>query len=203
MIGRIALIAGCLLCLAAPGAYAQSDMQLRVDTGFYMGLGIGRSESRDLCTTIGGACDAKDVTYGVFAGYQFNRHLGVEIGYHDFGEAITTGFCGGVGAVCSFSSETRALEIVGTAGLPLTDAFSIYLKAGFFRFDTDAFFTGFGQVSDKGTKGTFGIGAQYKLGRHFAVRAEWQRYLGVTSDIFGGVVDGDIGVWRASGLYKF
>ena len=201
MLRKTAFIIGSLLCLAAPGAYAQSDyMQLRVDTGWYMGLSVGRSESRDICTTIGGACDAKDVTYGVFGGYQINRNFGVELGFHDFGEAKSDGFSLG-GAPGSFTSETRVLELVGTAGLPLTDNFSVYLKAGIFRFDTDAFATGFGQVSDKGTKGTFGLGAQYKIGRHFAARVEWQRYLDVTSAILG--VDGDIGVWRASGLYRF
>lgn len=200
MIGRTAFITGCLLSLAAPGVYAQSDPQLRMDTGFYMGLAVGRSESRDVCTTIGGACDAKDVTYGVFGGYQFNRNFGVELGFHDFGEAKTDGF-NAAGAAGSFTSETKVLELVGTAGVPLTDNFSLYVKGGIFRFDTDAFLTGFGQASDKGYKGTFGFGAQYKLGRNFAARAEWQRYLKVTNGILG--VDGDIGVWRASGLYKF
>ena len=194
---------GCLLCLAAPGAYAQSDyMQLRADTGFYMGLAVGRSETRDFCTTIGGACDAKDVTYGVFGGYQINRNFGVEIGFHDLGEARTSGFCAGI--ACVASSETKIFELVGTAGVPFTDNFSVYLKAGIFRFDTDLTFTGFPDSNDKGTKGTFGIGAQYKIGRQFAARVEWQRYLSVTTGVIGaGSPDGDVGVWRASGLFRF
>lgn len=203
MIRKTFIVAGCLLGLAAPAAHAQSDVRLRMDPHFYVGAGIGRSETRDFCAALGGACDAKDMSWNIFAGYQFTRNFAVEVGYNDFGKATSSGFIGGVpGAI---SSESTALEIVGLAAAPLTDAFSVYLKAGFFRFDTDVVGTGSSAglaLSDKGSGATFGVGAEYGFTRNLAARFEWQRYLSVTGPLTGAG-DGDIGVLRLTTRYKF
>lgn len=203
LIRKTVLIAGCVLGLAAPAAHAQSDVRLRMDSHFYIGAGVGRSEARDFCGALGGACDAKDMSWNIFAGYQFTPNFAVEVGYNDFGKATSSGFIGGVpGAI---SSESTALEIVGLAAAPLTDAFSVYIKGGFFRFDTDAVGTGGAAglaLSDKGSGATFGVGAEYSFTRNFAARLEWQRYLSVTETLIGGS-DGDIGVLRFTTRYKF
>ena len=200
---KIVIIAGCVLWLAAPAVQAQSDMRLRMDPHFYIGAGIGRSEARDFCGALGGACDAKDMSWNVFAGYQFTRNFAVEVGYNDFGKATSSGFIGGTpGAI---TSESTALEIVGLAAAPLTDAFSVYIKGGFFRFDTDVVGTGSAAglaLNDKGSGATFGIGAEYTFTRNIAARLEWQRYLSVTEGILGAG-DGDIGVLRLTTRYKF
>lgn len=200
---KTALIVGCLLSLAAPAAYAQSDLKLQLDPGFYVGLGVGRAEAKDFCTSFGGACDAKDVTWNIFAGYQINRYFAVELGYNNFGDATTSGFTGG-GAPATLTAETTAIELVGVATVPLTDAFSLYAKAGVYRSDTDLNGTGaaVGAASDKETGGTFGLGAQYNINRNFAARLEWQRYMGVVSN-FLGTADGDIAVLRLTTRYKF
>ena len=203
MIRKTFIIAGCLLGLAAPTAHAQSDVRLRMDSHFYIGAGIGRSEARDFCGALGGACDAKDMSWNIFAGYQITPNFAVEVGYNDFGKATSSGFIGG--APGAISSESTAVEIVGLAGAPLTDTFSVYLKAGFFRFDTDAVGTGSSAglaVSDDGSGATFGVGAEYSFTRNLAARLEWQRYLSVTESILGAG-DGDIGVLRWTTRYKF
>lgn len=204
MIRKSFILAGCLLGLAAPAAHAQSDTRLRMDPHLYIGAGIGRSETRDFCVPLGGACDAKDMSWNIFAGYQITPNFAVEIGYNDFGKATSSGFSIG-GAPGAITSESTALEIVGLAGAPLTDTFSIYLKAGLYRFDTDAVGTGSAvglAVSDDGTGGTFGVGAEYSFTRNLAARLEWQRYLKVTESILGAG-DGDIGVLRLTTRYKF
>jgi OOP family OmpA-OmpF porin len=198
-----ALIAGCLSMLAPAAAHAQAPgVPLQMDSGFYVGAGIGRSEARDFCTNLGGACDAKAMTWNLFAGYKFNRHFGVEAAYSDFGKAKTSGFIGGVAS--SASAETTAAELVAVGFLPLGDQFSLYAKGGFFRYDSDGSAIG-GVVdtsSDKGTELTFGLGAEYSATRSLGLRVEWQRYLGVGSGVLT-LPKADISVVRLGARYKF
>ena len=69
MIGTIGYAAGLVLLLASAAAQAQAaqpDLKLRMDTGFYLGATVGRSEARDFCT-LGGACDSKDTAPAFFS----------------------------------------------------------------------------------------------------------------------------------------
>jgi opacity protein-like surface antigen len=199
---KIVLLVGCVLSLASAGAQAQATgIQLRPDAGFYAGGGLGRSEARDFCN-IGGACDSKDVTWNLFAGYQVNRHFAVELGYTDFGKAKSTGFVGGVAT--QVSTESTALELVAIGIVPLTDSFSIYGKLGMFRFDSDGTATGglTGSSSDDGFEVTWGLGAEYSFSRNFATRFEWQRYTSIGSGIVG-MPAADMSVLRLGARYRF
>jgi opacity protein-like surface antigen len=200
---KAAIVAATVLTAACFGAQAQTPAGgLRMDTGLYLGAGIGRSEARDLCQLTGGACDAKDVTWNIFAGYRLTRHFAVELGYSDFGDATTSGFINGVAS--RLKTSAKAVELVGLAILPLGDRFSIYGKLGAFRYDADGTATG-GLVdsrSDKGTELTYGVGAEYNFNPQFGVRAEFQRYLDVGSGVIG-LDKADITAVRAAGRYKF
>ena len=202
---RIAFIAACALLLAAPYAQAQSDMKLRMDSGFYMGAGVGRGEQRDFCTEIvGGTCDAKDLTWSLFAGYQFNRYAAVEAGYVDLGKATASGFTVAGGLPAAISSRSKAWELLGVLAMPLNDAFSLYGKFGCFYYDTDGIGSGanFASTSDSGTEITFGFGAEYNINRNVGARLEWQRYMSVGSGIFN-FPKGDISVLRFATRYRF
>lgn len=199
---RIALMAGCLLSLASLGVQAQAPgMQLRTDSGFYVGAGLGRSEARDFCN-IGGSCDAKDIAGNVFAGYQINRHFAIEAGYSHFGDATSSGFVGGVAA--TITTETTALELVGVGSVPLGDNFSLYAKLGMFRYDSDGTATG-GVTSTSGDDGfelTVGLGAEYHFTRNLTGRLEWQRYYEVGSGVLN-IPKADISVLRLAARYRF
>lgn len=199
---KVALIAACLLGLLVPAAHAQTDMKLRMDSGFYVGAGIGRAEQRGFCTGL--ACDTKDFSWNIFAGYQVNRHFAVELGYADFGKATVSGFFPPGLTPGAVSTETTAVELLGIAAVPLTDSFSFYAKAGFFHYDSDGTGTGgaLASASDKGTEITFGVGAEYHINRSIGARLEWQRYLSVGSGIFG-VDNGDVTVLRLTTRYRF
>lgn len=198
----VAAMIGLVLSLTSLAAHAQEPgVRLHMDSGFYLGVGVGRSEARNFCS-IGGACDAKDMAWNLFAGYQINRHFAVEGGYVDFGEATTSGFVGGVAG--SLSSESTAFELLAVGLLPLSDTFSLYAKGGFFRYDSDGSGTGSlaGSSSDEGTELTFGLGAEYRFARTLAARLEWQRYLEVGSGI-PGISNGDVTVLRLAARYRF
>lgn len=197
---KAALVA--FLLSASPAALAQAPaMKLNMDTHFYVGAGVGRSEARNFCT-IGGACDAKDLTWNLFAGYRFHRHFALEAAYTNFGEATTSGFVGGVPSTAR--TESTALELVAVGLVPLSDSFSLYGKAGFFRYDSDGSASG-GLVaasSGKGTEFTFGVGAEYNFTSALAARVEWQRYLDVGAELLN-VPKGDVTLLRVGARYAF
>ena len=194
-----ALVGG-VLALAACGAQAQAPgMQLNMDTGFYIGAGIGKSRTGEGCF---GVCDVTDRTWSVMAGYQLGRHFAVEAAYSDFGETTTSGTL--VGVPASARVETTAWELVAVGLLPLTDNFSFYAKAGVYRYDGDAVASGafVARSNDKGTELTLGGGVQYSFAKNFAARFEYQSYLDVGTGVFGLDKD-DLVVWRLLARYKF
>ncbi len=199
---RIKALVVALMLSASSAALAQAPgVKLNVDAGLYIGATIGRSEARDFCS-IGGACDPRDMSWNAFAGYRFNRYFALEAGYTDFGEATTSGFVTGIPT--RVTAETTAFELVGVGRIPLGDSFSLYGKAGFFRFDSDGVATGglVDRQSRKGTEFTFGFGAEYAFLPALTARVEWQRYLDIGSEVVG-VQKADIGVMRIGAHYKF
>ena len=202
-----AIVGACvsLLLLAASfGAHAQATgVKLNMDSGLYVGGGLGRAEAREFCSAIGGgACDQKDTTWNAFVGYQVNRNLAFELGYVDLGESFTSGLLGGLPATVHL--DTTAIELVAVGLLPLGDSFSLYGKFGMYRYETDSLSTGAaaGTGSANDTEFTLGIGAQYSFNRNIAVRAEWQRYFDVGSGAIG-LDKSDTSVWRVTGRYLF
>jgi OOP family OmpA-OmpF porin len=202
-----AIIGACvsfLLLTASFGAHAQATgVKLNMDSGLYVGAGLGRSEAREFCLHIGGgACDQKDTSWNAFVGYQVNRHFAVELGYVDLGKSFSSGLLGGVPATASL--DTTAIELLAVGMLPLSDAFSIYGKFGMYRYETDSVSTGpaAGAGSADDVEFTIGIGGQYGFTRNIAVRAEWQRYFEVGSGVFG-LEKSDTSVWRVVGRYMF
>lgn len=196
----VRFLAGGLLLTAPLGVQAQaSDPQLRMDRGFYISGGIGKVRTDWGCVA---ACDQTDRSWNLSAGYQFNRHLGLEAGYVDLGKLTVTGAI--FGGVATADVKTKALELLGVGTLPFTDKFAVYVKAGLFRSDSDAVFTGAvaGSGSEKKTGFTFAGGLQYSITPNAAARFEWQTY----NDVGTGVVGldrGDLTVWRLAGRYMF
>ena len=200
---RIVTIVAAGLMSAGLSAHAQTPPAggLRMDSGLYIGAGLGGADVRDFCSQVSGACDKKDGTWNVFAGYQVNRYFAVEAGYSDFGSASTSGITGG-GAGVTIREKTKAFELVAVGMLPIGQHFSVYGKVGGYRYDSDGSASGAFSTtaSDKGTELTFGVGAQYDFDGRIAVRAEAQRYYDAGSGLLG---KSDIRVVRASARYKF
>ena len=167
------------------------------DSGFYAGGHIGQSKAKDACDGLAGAgvtCDDKDTAWKILGGYQLNRMLGIELGYTDLGEVSARG-PGGTANV-----ESTALELVGVAGFPIGERFSLYGKAGVYRGETDASGTAIGSASETNNDLTFGFGARFDLSRNVALRAEWQRY----ADMGGGAIgEADVDVLSIGALFRF
>ncbi len=178
-----------------------------VETRGYIGASIGQSKFKDACIGLPaagfvGSCDQKDTAWKVFGGYQFNRHIGVELGYTDLGEANAAGTIRGVPVTAN--AEAKAIEIVAVGTLPINDRFSVYAKAGMYRWDIDARAVVGGVptgIGDKGNDFTYGFGLNFHINRNVAIRAEWQRYNEVGEDTTTG--RSDVNVMSAGVVFKF
>lgn len=196
------LVAGGLLLSASLGVQAQAtDMQLRMDSGFYIAAGVGKSRTSEGCPGPG-ACDATDVSWNASIGYQFNRHFAVEGGYVDLGESTFSSTVGGVPATAVI--RAKALEVLAVGLLPITERFAFYVKGGVYRSDSDSTTSGavVGSGTEKDTGFTFGGGIQYGFGPNFAARVEWQSYSDVGHGVIGLAKD-DTVVWRVGARYRF
>jgi hypothetical protein len=114
---------------------------------FYLGAEVGQGE----------AADEDDFGYKFLGGYQFHRNFAGEIGY-------------GV-LLDKDNAEVTALEFVGVGLWPLGNNFNLLGKLGVASWEIDSR----GRSTD-GTDLTWGVGAQFDMGRNLGLRATWQRY---------------------------
>ena len=182
-----AILAAALAASLGGGpAFAQStDDESRV----YAGVTFGQAHWRPGCAN-GAACDDTDRALRVLAGYQINRILAAEIGFHNLGKAAAPGA----------SIKANAWEAVLVAGWPVASALSVYGKLGIYRGSAE----GSGMlIPNKETNynGTFGVGVQYEVNRNVALRGEWQAY----SRLAGGTLGprSDVDVVSAGALWRF
>jgi OmpA-OmpF porin, OOP family len=207
-----ALTAGALALVIAPAhsqtrtATGTTNYAAVPETGFYAGIGLGRSQARNSCGGLGGigfvgSCDDKDTTWNLTGGYQINRNIAVELGYVDLGKWTAAGTVGGAGV--NASADGKGWELLGVGMLPVYQNISVYAKAGLFRWDVDAIGRAGGTLaasSDHGTDFTYGLGGQYGFNRNMAAVLEWQRYNEVGGSSIGNA---NVNVMRVGLRYKF
>jgi OmpA-OmpF porin, OOP family len=190
---------GLTLALSGFGALAQAPG----DVGWYVGVSLGQTEVNLDCagTT---ACDDKDSSWKIFAGYQFNRNFALEFGYIDLGEVTASTPAIGFIPPASVAIESTVWELVAVGMLPLAERFSLYGKLGLYRADTDieVNFVSLGSVtdSDSNTDLTFGIGVRFDITPRLGVRLEWQRYSSVSAADFD---EGDVDVMSLGVAWRF
>lgn len=160
------------------------------DLGFYAGLGAGSVKFDGACSGTT-SCDDRDTGFKIFGGYNFNNVFGAELGWHDLGSVSSSTAAGGGNA------DVKGLELSAVARFPVTSAFSVFAKAGAFRWDTNTSGT-FTGSSGTGTDWTWGLGATYRFTRNWAGRLEWQQFRDVGNG--GGT---DVDALTASVVYNF
>lgn len=213
-------LARAALASAAFAALSLATPAAADDRGPYFGLGIGQSrigldaariDANALGAGFGSSTTGADNTDGawkLYGGYQYHRHLAVEVGYTDFGRfstrTVTTAPAGTLG------SQTRAnawsLDAVGL--MPVTDGVALFGKLGVHRWATE------GRVPavaggtattvgarDTGTGWKYGLGAQFEVSRTALLRFEWERLRAVGNA--AGTGRGDVDVWTLGVAYRF
>jgi hypothetical protein len=180
---RSTLMILALLAVAGPGIAQE---------GIYLGGSFGYAKYKDTCDLANVPCDDNDEAWRLFAGYQFSRHWSAELGYTDLG-AVT-----GAGTLGSFSLDTKGWDLSVLGSIPVAGRLSAFGRLGLYRLRTSVDQTGplHDAITDSGF--TYGAGLGYTLWR-IGLRAEWQRYQNVGSNIN----EGDIDVFSLGALFRF
>ncbi|MHB8717022.1 MAG: OmpA family protein [Sulfuricaulis sp.] len=184
-VGALALV-GC--------AVMNSQFAVAADSGWYGGLGIGRTKAKindskiesgllgSGLTTTSMSDDDRDTGYKVFGGLKFNRNFALEAGYFDLGEfgfkatTIPAGTLNG-----NINLKGFNLDAVGI--LPLAEKFSAFGRIGGQYTQAEDSFTKTGAVavtnpnpSKRALNYKAGLGVQYDLTESVGLRGEWERY---------------------------
>jgi len=193
MCNKSVMFAAVLAMLCMDSALAQSAE--RRDSGFYMGLGIGRSnanlKSSDFSTGDPAFKESKDETdtsYKAYIGWRFNRYLATELHYTNLGTykyfySIDLGGADLSKSRVDYSAVSWAGSVVGT--IPITGGLSVFGRGGvsFNRANRSALQGDFKTTpevpaaSKDRWSGMGGIGLQYDFTREVAARLEYE-YLG-------------------------
>lgn len=200
------------LLAATSAAFAQGS-------GFYVGGSVGQSNTKfktdDFSLSspfVDESKDRSDTAWKLFAGYNYNQYLGVEVGYADLGapKYKYTGVNGVVG-----SGEIKAEETSWFAAakgtLPINDQFNVFGKLGFTRnhlkASGDITITAPVSVSISGSESKtkasvlYGVGAQYNVTKQIGIRLEYENFgkFGNEEDTGRTKVD----LWSAGVTYTF
>jgi OOP family OmpA-OmpF porin len=171
------------LGLASPGLAQESVSHI------YTGITAGQAHWRSGCLATSPSCDDNDTALRVFGGYQINRLLSAEVGFHNLGKATSS----------TAAVKGTAWEAVGVVAGPVFRALSAYGKLGIFR----GSIKGSGALlPNKETNygPTFGIGAQLDISRNIALRGEWQSYPALGGSTLPKT---DINVLSVGALWRF
>jgi OmpA-OmpF porin, OOP family len=135
---------------------------------FYVGASV--VDSKVKVEDSGFDFDSSDTSYKIYAGYQFFKFFGVEGSYLDFGSLNDE--TGGV----DVTIDSTAWDAFVVGIIPFGDHFQLFGKAGLVLWDSDTDVSGSGSDSDSGTDAAYGAGLEIIFGKHFGVRAEYERY---------------------------
>lgn len=135
--------------------------------GGYLGLSLGQSDLSDSELESGSS-----VT--VSAGYRVNEHLGLEVGYTNFGESEGSYYS-------EYAIEVGGLNVSAIGYLPLNEAVSLYGKGGLLLWTADLTENG-RQIANTadGTDLYIGFGIEAKIAPNASVIGEYQ-----TADLNG------------------
>jgi len=148
--------------------------------------------------------DDSDTGFGLAGGYQLNDHLAFEFAYVDLGSIdfrATGTVTDGVDtfpaeAILGSSADGPVFSVLGI--LPIGERLSVFGRAGFTlmnakgtaQITVDGDSVRASQTSQK-TDPMFGVGVEYDLTKHFAIRLAWDRYLDIATENVVGDTDAD------------
>jgi len=158
------LILALAAALLAPAAMAQSAD----GSGIYVGGLVGRVRFSEDCPQ---SCDESSRGVRAFAGYQFNRYFGLEVGAASLGETKNEEL--GV----PVKTQVRLVDASLLGHWHLAEKVALFGRLGAYSGKTT------GTVTDTGTGVTLGAGAQFAVTPNLGLRVEWQDYATLSNGI--------------------
>jgi hypothetical protein len=144
--------------------------------------------------------DEEGTSWGVGAGYRFNRYLAVEASYVNLGTLNSTQtinmlpFLGGGTLTFHRELETTGPALAAFGILPISDSWELFVRAGILFADTDLTTRINGSrnsMSFDSEPTTLGAGAQFDWRDHWSARLEFQRSFDVGGDDVASEADVD------------
>lgn len=135
---------------------ALSTSALATAGDFYVGGDIGSARESGMT----GMNKVTDTAFSLVGGYQYNKNLGIEANYTDFGTLTD---------LTGVSAKTTQYGLSAVGAIGVTDTIGLYAKVGYGSAKTTANVG----VSDTRTDINYGLGATYAVNSAIDVRASW------------------------------
>ncbi|MGI2259272.1 outer membrane beta-barrel protein [Shewanella sp. GXUN23E] len=150
---------------------------------FYLGAKAGWMHYQQACEDWSIDCEADDLGWGAFVGYQLTENLGFEAAYLDLGEAQAIYSESGVNQ--TYTGSMSGIELSAVGRLWLTENWSLFAKAGALGWHGKN--RGPWQTTkDDGWAPMLGLGTEYLLSDNWQLRLEYQYMDKLGSDLLGG-----------------
>lgn len=180
-----------LLCTTITLAAALAAAPAHAADEFYAGFGLSNAGHLHLNTPAGRLTNTnKPRPFSLYGGYKLSEHIAVEAGYSDFGS-----FKFGSGAELDLS----ALYVAGKGSVNLSDAFTLFAKAGVARIAIDKSGPGYYGDDLAKVRPLLGVGAGYRLSERATVELELVRY----SSIKNATTNLKVNQLRLGANYRF
>ena len=144
----------------------------QADTGVFVGASFGSSHLDNDFSGFNIDTDAN--AYRIVGGFQFGDFLGIEAGYHNFGEFSEAIVFSGLSTRTAIAADGWTLG--GTLGLPLNEQVSLYGRAGVFFWDADVAIDGFSIDVPNDENPYYGGGAKVDITSSLSLVGDWTRY---------------------------
>ncbi len=168
-----------ILTLAAGLAAAPAFAQQSTLPSWYIGGGFGVGNlglsGQDLTGLTNASVDDSDTTYTLRGGWRFHPNFAVELGYYDLGQYAFSGTSGPVSVSGSAKAKSYGISLVAIAPV---DQFDFYARIGWEESEikvnaNTANLTG--NVNDRDSGATYGVGARWNMTRNWGLFAEWMK----------------------------
>jgi OOP family OmpA-OmpF porin len=188
---KIAIAVLAAAAFAALPSFAQSSPQ-----GWYLGAGVGRGHigltGQDLTGLDNAQVKDADTTYTVRGGLRLSPYSAIELGYYDLGQYKFSGGLGNATVSGSGKAKSYGLSAVGIA--PLGPYFEAYARIGIeqseIKVNASSNVTpGNGNVGDKQTGATYGVGGRWMVTKNVGLFAEWMKNDKIQVDSYLGGID--------------
>ncbi|NVK19247.1 MAG: outer membrane beta-barrel protein [Methylocystaceae bacterium] len=183
------------LVMASSVSFAGDYKTKRGAELFYLGGSVGRSSTDTGITEGTATLDEEDISYKVYGGLQFNKYLGAEIHYINFGEASLSGNNGSTFSIdgtnytfnqnADISISGQSFGLSGTLGYKM-GAVRPFVKGGLHRWDVDASLNSATTSADDNESGfdaVVGAGAELTIIGGLNLRAEYEHYVLGSADV--------------------
>lgn len=189
---------GTTLPIAAPTLAADADTTNRDFSGFYLGAGFGQSffsddglssDMADNSGIQGIDLDTDDSNYLIYGGYYFNRVIGIEVNYIDYGDVEASA----KGLPTETITSVKSTSLSANIGYTFNNGIRIFALPGLAYVDSD--------MTDDNVGIHYGAGIEYTPSAvpHLTVRTVYQGdfYFSEKDDNFN---DGDPYAFSSSTL---